>query len=399
MPRLRNARSSAFDDASSSAATSRGSASTMVTSAPKLRHTLANSQPITPPPSTIDRRRDPVEPQRVLGGDDPLAVDVEAGQAAGVGAGGEHDVRRRCRPCRRPSTCVRAGEPALALDHGDPAGLDQPGEALEEPGDDAVLVGVHAGHVDAVEAGPHAELLGLAGLVGDLGGVQQRLGGDAADVQAGAAEVALLDEADRQAELSGAQGAGVAARTRPENEYVEVGRRPLSSLREIPAEIGVSPILALPLVSASTGHLLVRLGSIGPMGFLDRFRRGSRTKMSGPAARWHRAPGRPGCARPTRSTSSTCSEFVTARRGVEGFVEPRTAVSEVTLLLVAHDGEWTRRRVPSVTGRTTSATSTRCRRTTPRSSASRSGCATTTAARSQGQLGVDPAQSSRRVER
>ena len=40
--------------------------------------------------------------------------------------------------------------------------------------------------------------------------------------------------------------------------------------------------------------------------------------------------------------------FATSRRGVEGFVEPRTAVSEVTLLLVAHDGEWTRRRVPSV---------------------------------------------------
>jgi hypothetical protein len=33
---------------------------------------------------------------------------------------------------------------------------------------------------------------------------------------------------------------------------------------------------------------------------------------------------------------------------VEGFVEPRTAVSEVTLVLVAHDGEWTRRRAPSV---------------------------------------------------
>ncbi|MDN5892905.1 MAG: hypothetical protein L0H93_02670 [Nocardioides sp.] len=41
-------------------------------------------------------------------------------------------------------------------------------------------------------------------------------------------------------------------------------------------------------------------------------------------------------------------EFVASRRGVEGFVEPRTAVSDVTLLLVAHDGEWTRRRVPSV---------------------------------------------------
>ncbi len=42
------------------------------------------------------------------------------------------------------------------------------------------------------------------------------------------------------------------------------------------------------------------------------------------------------------------TEWVSARRGVEGFVEPRTAVSDVTLLLVAHDGEWTRRRVPSV---------------------------------------------------
>lgn len=41
-------------------------------------------------------------------------------------------------------------------------------------------------------------------------------------------------------------------------------------------------------------------------------------------------------------------EWIAARRGVEGFVEPRTTVSEVTLLLVAHDGEWTRRRVQSV---------------------------------------------------
>jgi hypothetical protein len=40
--------------------------------------------------------------------------------------------------------------------------------------------------------------------------------------------------------------------------------------------------------------------------------------------------------------------FARSRRGVEGFVEPRTAVTDVTLLLVAHDGEWTRRRVPSV---------------------------------------------------
>ena len=40
-------------------------------------------------------------------------------------------------------------------------------------------------------------------------------------------------------------------------------------------------------------------------------------------------------------------DFIATREGVEGFVEPRTAVSDVTLLLVAWDGEFTRRRVPS----------------------------------------------------
>ena len=40
-------------------------------------------------------------------------------------------------------------------------------------------------------------------------------------------------------------------------------------------------------------------------------------------------------------------DFLDTREGVEGFVEPRTAVSDVTLLLVAWDGEFTRRRVPS----------------------------------------------------
>ena len=61
-----------------------------------------------------------------------------------------------------------------------------------------------------------------------------------------------------------------------------------------------------------------------------------------------RAPARRPCARPTEPDEEHLRNFVTARRGVEGFVEPRTAVSDVTLLLVAHDGEWTRRRVPSV---------------------------------------------------
>lgn len=37
-------------------------------------------------------------------------------------------------------------------------------------------------------------------------------------------------------------------------------------------------------------------------------------------------------------------QWVAEHHGVEAFVEPRTTVTEVTVVLVAADGEWTRRR-------------------------------------------------------
>lgn len=79
------------------------------------------------------------------------------------------------------------------------------------------------------------------------------------------------------------------------------------------------------------------------MGFLDRLRGRSSSRL--PKAR-----GRgPTTVRPSdRADERHLAEFAGSRRGVEGFVEPRTAVTDVTLMLVAHDGEWTRRRVPSV---------------------------------------------------
>lgn len=36
--------------------------------------------------------------------------------------------------------------------------------------------------------------------------------------------------------------------------------------------------------------------------------------------------------------------------GVEGYLEPRTTVTETTLILIAHDGEWTRRRIDGADG-------------------------------------------------
>jgi hypothetical protein len=63
--------------------------------------------------------------------------------------------------------------------------------------------------------------------------------------------------------------------------------------------------------------------------------------------RRHREPSR-GSGRPAnRADLDHLAEFVRSRRGVEGFIEPRTTVTETTVLLVAHDGEWTRRRIDS----------------------------------------------------
>ncbi|WP_190817499.1 oxidoreductase [Saccharopolyspora pogona] len=60
-----------------------------------------------------------------------------------------------------------------------------------------------------------------------------------------------------------------------------------------------------------------------------------------------------------RGASSSDAEhlinWAAQRRGVEGYLEPRTTVTETTLMLIAHDGEWTRRRVdgPSAAHRLT----------------------------------------------
>ena len=69
------------------------------------------------------------------------------------------------------------------------------------------------------------------------------------------------------------------------------------------------------------------------------FRRRRRQKTEAGAAVSDRAA--------TRVDRDHLTEFVQTRVGVEGFVEPQTTVTQTTLLLVAKDGEWTRRRVPS----------------------------------------------------
>jgi hypothetical protein len=48
-----------------------------------------------------------------------------------------------------------------------------------------------------------------------------------------------------------------------------------------------------------------------------------------------------------RAVRDHFTEFVATRRGVEAYVEPPTNVTTTTVILIAYDGEWTRRAVGS----------------------------------------------------
>lgn len=59
-----------------------------------------------------------------------------------------------------------------------------------------------------------------------------------------------------------------------------------------------------------------------------------------------RRRNRPGTLRAATSADvAHLAEFARTRTGVEAYLEPRTAVTDTTVVLVAGDGEWTRRRV------------------------------------------------------
>jgi hypothetical protein len=77
-------------------------------------------------------------------------------------------------------------------------------------------------------------------------------------------------------------------------------------------------------------------GSGVELGLLDRFR-GRRSKSSDGG---HDPAG----------DLKYLRQWVAEHEGVEAFVEPETTVTEVTVVLVAADGEWTRRRAGGESG-------------------------------------------------
>jgi hypothetical protein len=58
-----------------------------------------------------------------------------------------------------------------------------------------------------------------------------------------------------------------------------------------------------------------------------------------------RFAGQRGRRRVRGEQAAYLARWSAARHGVEVYVEPQTLVTETTVVLIAHDGEWTRRRV------------------------------------------------------
>ena len=142
----------------------------------------------------------------------------------GFGAGGDDRLVEAHDPSalrRFYTQGVSRGELALS-DHGlDLALLREADEAAGQALDHAVLPAANGRWVEGRRAEAHAVRTHRLGVVDHLGDMQQRLGRDAADVEAYAAECrARVDQDDVLPQIGSTEGGGVAAGTRPQNQDI-----------------------------------------------------------------------------------------------------------------------------------------------------------------------------------
>ncbi len=169
-----------------------------------------------------DRLGHPIRQGRVVGRDDEPAVELDAGQCLDVGAGRDDEVLRFESLCPHLDGVPVAQAPA-ALHDLDLVLLHQELDALVQlvhhpvpPRRDGLVV---VGDLVGVDA----EFLATGGdAVEQLRGLEQDLGRDAADVQAGASELVGLNERHLQAELGGANRRRIAAHAATQDHEVEV---------------------------------------------------------------------------------------------------------------------------------------------------------------------------------
>jgi hypothetical protein len=117
---------------------------------------------------------------------------------------------------------VAGVQAAVAVEHRHLAALEQLAEPADQAVDHLLLALDGAGPVDADLAHLEAELGGALDRAVHVGALEELLGRDAADVQAGAAQLVLLDEGDAQPGRGPVERRRVAARAAADDHDVEV---------------------------------------------------------------------------------------------------------------------------------------------------------------------------------
>ena len=164
------------------------------------------------------------EVQDVVAGDDAHAIRLEAGDVLGGRPRGQDDALGLVRLALHLHATA-AQQAAEALQHGHLVLLHEELDALGVLQHDAVLAlddGLQVGAQGLLVHAIDAIVRGHLHLLEAVGALQPGLGGDAAPVEAGAAQLGiLLHHGDAQAELGGADGGDVAAGTRTQDEKIE----------------------------------------------------------------------------------------------------------------------------------------------------------------------------------
>ena len=178
------------------------------------------------------RFRHPLRHHRLKIGPDQFLVGLQPRQHARPGAGGEDDVLGLIgalaqRALRRFDGGLLHRDLAgridrgLAPDHRDLVLLHQEADAVIEAFRDAARARHHGLRIERDFLGGKPVILGVLHVVVDFGRAQQRLGRDAAPVQADAAEIGFFDDRGLEAELGGADRGDVAAGAGADDDDVE----------------------------------------------------------------------------------------------------------------------------------------------------------------------------------
>ena len=159
----------------------------------------------------------------VVGGDDPLPVDVEAGEGPRDRAGGQNNAPGAPQDGAVDGHATVRGEAPPAVDDSDLALLEQTRESPDQTVDDALFPGVDrrpVGPESRFRVGNDAEGGGVVDGAVHLRRLEQRLGRDAASVQAGASHGVCFHHRDVESGGRGIERSGVTAG--PAAEYNDV---------------------------------------------------------------------------------------------------------------------------------------------------------------------------------